>query len=71
MIAYSALVGLFLLLLFIVWIAFKTAEKKGRAEAEREQFQAKSEAATEAHEIDEAVLRLSDADLDRELRDGR
>jgi hypothetical protein len=66
-----ALAGLFAVLAFIVWIGFKSAEKKGRAEAEREQFQAKSEAATEAHEIDEAVLRLSDADLDRELRDGR
>jgi len=71
MTTYAVIGGLILVLIFIVWIAFKTAEGKGRADAERDQFQTKSEEARQANEIDEAVIRLSDDDLDRELRDGR
>jgi hypothetical protein len=66
---YAVIGGLLLVLVFIVWLAFKNAEGKGRAEAERDHFQTESEEARRANEIDEAVIRLSDSDLDRELRD--
>ena len=56
---------------FLIWLAFRMAQKGGRAGAERDHFQVKSEQASKANEIDEDVARLSDADLDRELRDGR
>ena len=53
------------------WLGFRYARRSGRAEAQRAHFQRKSEQARMANEIDEDVARMSDADLDRELRDGR
>ena len=60
-----------LVLGFAVWLSFKSAEGKGRAEAEKQYLQRKTDEAERANAIDEDVLRLSDGDLDRELRDGR
>lgn len=71
MIAYAAIGGLVLVLVFIVWIAFRSAERKGWADAERDRFMAESETARRANEIDESVMRLSDGELDRELCDGQ
>ena len=71
MTTYAAIGGMVLVLLFIVWIAFRSAERKGRADAERDRFQAASEAARRANEIDEDVMRLPDDELDRELFDRR
>jgi hypothetical protein len=69
---YAIIGALVLVLIFFVWIAFKNSEGKGRAEAERDRLQTESEVARQANEIDEAIIRLSDDDLDRELRgDGR
>lgn len=68
---YAAIGGLILVLIFIVWIALKSAERKGRADAERDRFLAESEAARRANEIDEDVMRLPDDELDRELFDRR
>jgi len=60
-----------LFLVVVVLAGMKVAKGKGRAEAEKEHFQAKSEQARQANEIDENVARLSDDELDRELRDRR
>lgn len=54
---------------FLVRNAFRAARARGEAEAQRAQSQAKSEQARKANAIDEDVARLSDTDLDRELRD--
>lgn len=70
MTAYAAIGGLFLLLLFVMWLAFRMAEQKGRSEAESDRVQKTFDQARMANEIDEGVKRLSDSDLDRELRDG-
>ena len=56
---------------FLIWRAFAAERKRGEAEAERDHYQMKSEQARKANAIDEDVARLSDPDLDRELRDGR
>lgn len=69
MTTFAVVGGVVLVLIFLVWLAFKKVEGKGRAEAEREHFQVKSEQARQANEIDEDVARLSDDELDRELRD--
>jgi hypothetical protein len=71
MIAYAAVGGVVVVLLFAVWLAFRLVKKLGSAEAEREIFKMKSEQTRRANEIDEAVAFLSDEQLDRELRDGR
>lgn len=55
---------------FLIWRGFAAERKRGEAEAERDHYQTMSEQARRANEIDEDVVRLSDADLDRELRDG-
>lgn len=55
---------------FLVWNASRAERKRGEAEAQRARFQIMSEQARKANAIDEDVVRLSDADLDRELRDG-
>ena len=59
-----------LVLVFLVWLGFRYARKAGEAGAQRDQALARSEQARKANEIDEDVRRLSDDDLDRELRDG-
>jgi hypothetical protein len=66
---YAVIGGLVVILFFLVWLAFRTAEGKGRAEAEKRHFQGMSDHARRANEIDENVLSLSDDRLDRELRD--
>jgi hypothetical protein len=66
---YAVIGGLVVILLFLVWLAFKTAEGKGRVEAEKRHFQKMSDQARRANEIDEAVLVLPDDRLDRELRE--
>lgn len=63
--------GAVLFLIGVVLAAMRVAKSKGGAEAEKEHFQAKSEQARRANEIDEDVARLSDDDLTRELRDRR
>lgn len=60
-----------LFLLVVVLAALRVAKGSGRAETERDHFQAKSEQARQANEIDEDVSDLSDDELTRELRDGR
>lgn len=69
MTTYAVIGGLLVILLFLVWLAFRTAEGKGRAEAEKRHYQGISDQARKANAIDEATLSLSDDDLDRELRD--
>ncbi len=58
-----------LFLVVVVLAALRVAKGSGRAEAERDYFEAKSEQARRANEIDEDVSGLSDNELDRELRD--
>ena len=69
MTTYAVIGGLLVILLFLVWLAFRTAEGKGWAEAEKRHYQGISDQARKANAIDEATLSLSDDDLDRELRD--
>ena len=64
-------VGAVVVLCVMGWFGFRYARKAGEAEAERAYFQRKSEQGKLANEIDEHVARMSDDDLDRELRDGR
>jgi hypothetical protein len=66
---YAVIGGLLVVLLFLVWLAFRSAEGKGRAEAEKRHYQRNSDRARKANEIDEAVLALPDDQLDNELRD--
>lgn len=63
--------GAVLFLVVVVLAAMRVANGKGRAEAEKEHFQAKSEQARQANEIDEDVSGLSDDELARELRGRR
>ena len=56
---------------FLGWLAFRYVRKAGEAEAERKHFQAKSEQARRANEIDEKTGGMSVAQLDDELRDRR
>jgi len=67
MIAYAAIGGGVIVLLFLVWLAFHYARAAGEADAQRDAFKAKSEQARRANEIDESVSTLSDGQLDREL----
>lgn len=57
-----------LLAAFAVWLAVRMARRRGRAEAERDRATAGLEQARRGHAIREDVERLSDADLDDELR---
>jgi ABC-type nickel/cobalt efflux system permease component RcnA len=66
--AYVA-IGAVLVIGFGVWLAFRQARKRGRAEAQRDHFETSTEHAREAHETHEDVARLPDADLRDELRD--
>lgn len=68
MATYAFIGGGVAVFLFLVWLAFGYARKAGRAIAERDHFKRKSEQARTANAIDEDVGRLSDGDLDRELR---
>ncbi len=63
--------GAVLFLVVVVLAAIRVAKGSGRAEVERDHFEAKSKQAGVANEIDEDVAGLSDDALDRELRDGR
>lgn len=63
--------GAVVVLCVMGWLGLRYARKSGEAEAVRAHLQRKSEQARLANEIDEDVARMSDADLDRELRDGR
>jgi hypothetical protein len=66
-----AIIGVIgLVLVFLVWLAFRYARRAGEAAAERDQFQVKSEQARRANEIDEDVARTPIADIDNELRNG-
>ena len=67
---YALIGGGVAVFLFLIWLAFGYAKKAGQAAAERDQFKRKSEQARIANAIDEDVGRLSDDDLDRELRGG-
>ena len=67
MIAYAAIGGGVIVLLFLVWLAFRYARTAGEAAAQRDAFKARSEQARRANEIDESVSALSDDQLDREL----
>lgn len=60
-----------LFLVVVVLAALRIAKVGGRAEAERDHFEAHTEKARQANEIDEDVSGLSDDELTRELRDGR
>ena len=60
-----------LFLVVVVLAALRVAKGSGRAEAEREHFEAKSKQARQANEIDENVAGLSDDELSRELRERR
>ena len=60
-----------LFLVVVVLAALRVAKGSGRAEAERDHFEARSEQARQANEIDEDVSGLADNELDRELRDGK
>lgn len=71
MIAFAAVGGGVIVLLFAIWLAFHLARRAGSAEAERDIFKLKAEQSRRANEIDEDVSCLSDERLDRELRDGR
>jgi hypothetical protein len=53
-----------------LWLLVRQSRKLGGAEAERDQFQVKSEQARRANEIDEDVARTPIADIDNELRNG-
>ena len=64
----AAVLGAVLVLGFGLWLAFRQARKRGRAEAERAVHRIAADHARESHAIREDVARLSDADLDRELR---
>lgn len=68
--AILGIVTIFVLTLgvFQIWRAFKSERERGRAEAERDQHRTNAERARMANEIDEDVIRMSDADLDSELR---
>ena len=55
----------------VITLAFRAAKKQGAAEVERDVFQTKADQAGRANAIDEEVARLSDDDLDSELRNGR
>lgn len=48
----------------------KEHRRAGKVEQKAADLAARENQASEANEIDEDVRRLSDADLDRELRDG-
>jgi len=63
--------GAVLFLVIVVLIVVRVAKGSGRAKTERDHFQAKSEQARQANEIDETVAGLTDDELSRELRDGR
>ena len=65
----AAVVLIFSVGAFLIWIAMHTARRAGADAAERDQFREKSEQARKANEIDELVVRMSDADLDSELFD--
>ena len=54
---------------FLIGLAFRTARRAGADASERDHYREKSEQARKANEIDEDIVRLSDVDLDSELRD--
>ena len=53
---------------FAVWLGFRYARKSGAAQARADGLEAGAGAARKGQEIDEAVSKLSDSDLDDELR---
>ena len=53
---------------FVVWLALRYARKAGAAHARADGLEAGADAARKGQEIDEAVSKLSDSDLDDELR---
>ena len=60
--------GAVVIVLAIVWLGFRYAKKSGAAEAQRDDYAARTEQARVANEIDEDVAALDDDALDRELR---
>lgn len=60
--AAVAAVGLF------VWLAFRSARKRGAAEAKQKHAEKSAERAKDAQAIDDDVRRLSDDNLADELR---
>lgn len=54
----------------VAMIAVFVAVKWGKAKARADYFEESHDKAAAAREIDESVARMSDARLDKELRDG-
>ena len=52
-----------------VWLAFRSARKRGQAEVQHKHAEESAGMAQEALEIDDEVARLDSDDLDDELRD--
>ena len=68
MTTYAIIGGGIIVAVFLVWLAFRQARKRGEAEAESEAHERSAEDAREAREIEEDVARMSDDELDRRLR---
>ena len=51
-----------------VWMAFRSARKRGQRDAQFDQSKQSADRARDAAEIDDDVRRLDDDDLDSELR---
>lgn len=66
MTTYAIIGGLVVVAIFLVWLAFRQARKRGEAEADGRSNKRSAEHAREAAEIDEDVARMSDADRRRE-----
>ena len=52
----------------VIWLGFRYARKAGAAQARADGLEAGADAARKGQEIDEDVSKLSDSDLDDELR---
>ena len=53
---------------FAVWLGFRYARKAGASQARADGLEAGADAARKGQEIDEDVARMSDSDLNDELR---
>ena len=53
---------------FLIWMGFRYARKSGVSQARADGLEAGADAARKGQEIDEDVARMSDSDLDDELR---
>jgi ABC-type nickel/cobalt efflux system permease component RcnA len=64
----AVVIGVVFVLGFGLWLAFRQARKRSRAEAAGAAHRAAADHARESHAIREDVARLPDAELDCELR---